>query len=394
VVAPVGREGRSLVVAAPRPAGKPEWNARTMHDDEAMQRALAAGAAVRRRTPPNPWVGCVLVRDGEIVSTGASEPPGRAHAEAGALRIAGDRARGATAYVTLEPCSHHGRTPPCADALIAAGVTRVVAALQDPDPKVAGGGFDRLRAAGIEVTVGIGGDQAERDLAPYLHHRRTGRPFVVAKVATSVDGRVAAADGSSQWLTSAGARADAHELRADAQAIMVGSGTALADHPALTVRDVDMMPDHAPLRVLVDARGRVPATGPLFDIGLAPTLVITTADAAPGAIDAWRAAGAKVEAVARASVGDGVDLGETFALLGREGVLEVLVEGGGTLLGSVLAGDHAQRLVVYVAPLALGTRGQTALSFAGPDNIQEARRFDLVSVRQLGPDVRLEYEVS
>jgi diaminohydroxyphosphoribosylaminopyrimidine deaminase/5-amino-6-(5-phosphoribosylamino)uracil reductase len=365
-----------------------------MRDDEAMELALAAGAAARRRTAPNPWVGCVLVSNGEVVATGATEPPGRAHAEAVAIARAGDRARGATAYVTLEPCSHHGRTPPCADALIAAGVTRVVAALTDPDPQVAGTGFDRLRAAGIDVTVGVGADQAARDLASYLHHRRTGRPLVVAKVATSVDGRVAAADGSSRWLTSEPARADAHELRADAQAIMVGSGTALTDRPTLTVRDVGLVPDHAPMRVLVDARGRVPAVGPLFETALATTLVVTTIDAAPGAVDAWRSAGAKVEVVARDASGTGVDLGETFALLGGEGVLEVLVEGGGTLLGSVLAGDHAQQLVVYVAPLALGSRGTPALSFAGPDTIRDAHRFRLGSVRQLGADVRLDYEVA
>src|SRR4051794_22947866 len=354
-----------------------------MRDDEAMERALAAGVAVRRRTAPNPWVGCVLVRDGEIIASGATEPPGRLHAEAVALAGAGVGARGATAYVTLEPCAHHGRTPPCADALIAAGISRVVAALEDPDPRVAGAGFARLRAAGIDVTVGAGADSAARDLAPYLHHRRTGRPFVVAKVATSVDGRVAAADGSSRWLTSEEARADAHELRADAQAVMVGSGTARADRPAPPGRDVEVMPDHAPVRVLVDGRGRVPATGPLFDPALAPTLVVTTDAAAPGAIDAWRAAGAKVEVVARTAGGNGVDLDETFALLGREGVLGGLVEGGGPWRGSVVAGNHAQRLVVSVAPLALGARAQAPPAFAGPETIADARRFQLASVRQL-----------
>jgi diaminohydroxyphosphoribosylaminopyrimidine deaminase/5-amino-6-(5-phosphoribosylamino)uracil reductase len=355
-----------------------------MRDDDAMQQALAAGAAVRRNTAPNPWVGCVLVSDGEVVGIGATQPPGRAHAEA----------RGATAYVTLEPCAHEGRTPPCADALIAAGVTRVVAALEDPDPRVAGAGFARLRAAGVDVTVGVGAERATRDLAPYLHHRRTGRPFVIAKVATSIDGRVAAADGSSRWLTSELARADAHELRADSQAIMVGSGTALADRPSLTVRDVALVPAHPPTRVLLDARGRVPALGPLFDTELAPTLVVTSNESARGAIDAWRSAGAKVEVVAPAAGGDGVNLDETLALLGREGVLQVLVEGGGSLLGGLLAGDFAQRLVVYVAPLALGSRGTPTLAFAGPDTIRDARRFELGSVRQLGPDVRIVYEVA
>jgi diaminohydroxyphosphoribosylaminopyrimidine deaminase/5-amino-6-(5-phosphoribosylamino)uracil reductase len=363
-----------------------------VRDDEAMAQALAASAAARRRTAPNPWVGCVLVRDGEIVGEGATQPPGGAHAEAGALARAGDRARGATAYVTLEPCSHQGRTAPCADALVAAGVTRVVAALEDPDPNVAGAGFARLRAAGVDVEVGVGSAGATRVLAPYLHHRRTGRPFVVAKLATSIDGRVAAADGSSRWLTSDAARADAHELRADSQAIVVGSGTALADQPSLTARDAQNAPERAPVRVLLDGRGRVPATGPLFDADLAPTLVITTAAAAPGAVDAWRAAGAKVETVGADAAGAGVDLGGALALLGREGVLQVLVEGGGTLLGSVLAGDHAQRLVVYVAPLVLGTRATPGFALAGPDTIAEASRYRLADLRRLGPDVRLDYE--
>ncbi len=364
-----------------------------MRDDEAMEQALATGVAARRHTAPNPWVGCVLVRDGQIVGAGASEPAGHAHAEAGALAEAGDRARGATAYVTLEPCSHHGRTPPCADALIAAGVTRVVGALEDPDRRVAGEGFARLRAAGVDVTVGIGAAEAARDLAPYLHHRRTGRPYVVAKVATSIDGRAAAADGTSQWLTSAEARADAHELRADSQAVMIGSGTALADLPSLTVRGVAPMPLHPPTRVLLDARGRVPATGPLFDTGLAPTLVVTSPASAPESIDAWRAAGAKVEVVAPGANGNGVDLDETLVLLGREGVLQVMVEGGGTLLGRVLTGGYAQRLVTYVAPLTLGTRGVPALDLDGPATLADATRYDLCTIIPLGADVRLDFEM-
>src|SRR4051794_27836848 len=315
--------GRAVVVAAPR---GPDPSEGPVRDDEAMEQALAAGFAVRRRTAPNPWVGCVLLRDGEIVARGATEPPGRAHAEAGALRDAGDRARGATAFVTLEPCAHEGRTPPCAEALIDAGVTRVVAALEDPDPRVAGSGFARLRNAGVDVTVGVGAERAARDLAPYLHHRRTGRPFVVAKVATSIDGRIAAADGSSRWLTSDLARADARELRADSQAIVVGAGTACADQPRLTVRDITLAPQHPPTRVLVDARGRVPATGPLFDVELAPTLVVTPGAAPAATVDAWRAVGAKVEVVGPAADGTGVDLGETLALLGREGVLQVMIE--------------------------------------------------------------------
>jgi diaminohydroxyphosphoribosylaminopyrimidine deaminase/5-amino-6-(5-phosphoribosylamino)uracil reductase len=365
-----------------------------MRDDEAMAQALQVSATARRRSAPNPWVGCVLVRAGEIVGEGASLPAGGAHAEAVALEQAGDAARGATAYVTLEPCSHHGRTPPCADALIAAGVTRVVAALEDPDPKVAGAGLARLRDAGVEVVTGVGADAAARELAPYLHHRRTGRPFVVAKVAMSIDGRIAAADGTSQWLTSTATRADAHELRADSQAIIVGAGTAIADRPKLTVRDVAQMPIRQPLRVLLDARGRVPATGPLFDTALAPTLVVTTADAAPEAVDAWRSAGAKVETVAPAAHGAGVDLGEVLTLLGREGVLQVLIEGGSSVTASVY-GRYADRFIVYVAPVVLGVNGVPVVATAGPVTMIDADldRYRLVGVRQLGADARLDYEL-
>jgi diaminohydroxyphosphoribosylaminopyrimidine deaminase/5-amino-6-(5-phosphoribosylamino)uracil reductase len=250
-----------------------------------------------------------------------------------------------------------------------------------------------LRSAGIEVVTGVGEAGALRDLAPYLHHRRTGRAFVTAKVATTLDGRVAAADGSSRWITSEAARADAHELRADAQAIVVGAGTALADKPALTVRDVEVMPHRAPLRVLLDARGRVPAEGPLFDTALAPTLVVTTDRARAGAIDAWRSAGAKVETVAPSSLGSGVDFDAALTLLAGHGVLHALVEGGATLLGALVTAGRAQRLVAYVAPALLGTTGLPAFAFPGPASIDGALRFELASVTRLGPDVRLEYEV-
>jgi diaminohydroxyphosphoribosylaminopyrimidine deaminase/5-amino-6-(5-phosphoribosylamino)uracil reductase len=365
-----------------------------VRDDQAMEQALDAGAAARRRTAPNPWVGCVIVRDGEVVGRGATEPPGGAHAEIVALRAAGERARGATAYVTLEPCSHHGRTPPCADALIDAGVSRVAVALEDPDPLVDCGGIHRLQNAGVDVTRFVGRDRAEHDLAPYLHHRRSGRAYVVAKAAMSIDGRIAAADGTSQWITSAPARADAHELRADSQAVVVGAGTAMTDRPRLTPRDVaPPLPLRPPLRVVLDARGRVPAIGPLFDIAVAPTLVVTTKRAPASAVDAWLTSGARVETVQASNEG-GVDLDATFALLGRDGVLQVLVEGGGALLGRVQE-CHAQRLVVYVAPLVLGTTGIPVFGRPGAPTMLEAKAgwWKLVSTRQVGADARLEFEI-
>ncbi|MGH9026374.1 MAG: bifunctional diaminohydroxyphosphoribosylaminopyrimidine deaminase/5-amino-6-(5-phosphoribosylamino)uracil reductase RibD, partial [Acidimicrobiia bacterium] len=241
-------------------------------DRDFVELAVALGERGRRTAPPNPWVGCVIVDGGEVVGAGFHHRPGAAHAEVAALRAAGGRSRGSTAFVTLEPCAHHGRTPPCAEALVAAGVARVVVAVRDPDPRVSGRGIRALEEAGVAVDVGPGADAAARSLRSYLHHRRTGRAFALVKVATSLDGRTAAADGSSQWITGPEARADGHRLRAESQAVIVGAGTALADRPALTARDVTPAVERQPLRVLLDARGRVPAEGPMFDVTRAPTL--------------------------------------------------------------------------------------------------------------------------
>ncbi len=357
-----------------------------------MDRALARGETARRRTAPNPWVGALVVLDGEVVGQGATQPPGGAHAEVEALAEAGDRARGATVFTTLEPCSHHGRTGPCVVALAQAGVTRVVVALEDPDPQVAGRGIAQLRDLGVTVDVGTGAEAAARSLAPYLVHRRLGRAFTVVKTAMSLDGRIAARDGSSQWITGAASRADAHRLRAESQAIVIGAGTALADRPRLTVRDADGPVAMQPLRVLLDASGRVPADGPLFDPELAPTLVVTTERAADDSQRAWLAAGAKVLTVPPAATGAGVDLAATLEVLAGLGVLQALVEGGAALSGSLLDAGLADRLVTYVAPTVLGRDGRPALDLAGPARIAEAPRWHLVDVARVGTDVRLDYE--
>ena len=354
-----------------------------------MARAVALGDGVRRRTAPNPWVGCVLVADGTVVGEGATAPPGGPHAEAAAIAAAGDRARGATAYVTLEPCPHRGRTPACAQALVDAGVQRVFVATEDPDPQVRGRGVEALRAAGVTVDVGLGAPAARQSLAPYLHHRRTGRAFCLAKTAVSVDGRAAAPDGTSRWVTGPAARADAHEQRADSQAVVVGAGTAIADQPQLTVRDADP-PLQPPLRVVLDSRGRVPATGPLFDPDLAPTLVVTTTAAPSAAVDGWRAAGAKVELVG--ATDDGVDLTETLSLLGRHGVLQALVEGGPTLHGALLRAGLVDRLVVYLGATVLGADARPAFATSGPASIDAAPRLALLDATPLGDDLRLRYE--
>jgi diaminohydroxyphosphoribosylaminopyrimidine deaminase/5-amino-6-(5-phosphoribosylamino)uracil reductase len=341
-----------------------------------MAMALALGERGRLTAPPNPWVGCVLERDGEVVGTGFHRAPGEPHAEVVALAEAGERARGATAWVTLEPCNHHGRTPPCVDALLNAGVARVVVALIDPDPRVAGQGISRLRAAGVAVEVGIGAEAAWRSLRPYLHHR------------SSVDGRTAAADGSSQWITGPEARADTHRLRAESQAVVVGAGTARADRPRLDVR-LDEPAPRQPIRVLLDSTGRVPATGPLFDPALAPTLVLTTAAAAEEAVKAWLDAGADVEVLPAAS-GGGVDLTAALDVLGGRGVLQAMVEGGPTLHGALIRAGLADQMVLYVGGRLLGADGLPLLAGPGPDTIAEAPRWRVTGIRQLGGDVRLD----
>jgi diaminohydroxyphosphoribosylaminopyrimidine deaminase/5-amino-6-(5-phosphoribosylamino)uracil reductase len=333
----------------------------------------------------------MVVRDGATIGTGFHRAAGQPHAEAYALLAAGELARGATVYVSLEPCAHYGRTPPCTDALIEAGVSRVVVGVLDPDPRVAGRGVDQLRQAGIRVDVGVGGVQVEQSLAPYLLQRRTGRAYTVLKAAISLDGRTAAADGTSKWISGPEARADAHAARAAAQAVLVGAGTALADAPALTVRDVAWPVGRQPLRVLLDSTGRVPARGPLFETDVAPTLVITTLAVRPESLDAWESAGAEVVKLPRATDGQGVDLDAVLQLLAGRGVLQVLVEGGPTLHAAFVRAGLADRLLVYLAGCTLGAAGRPLLDGAGPRTLLEARRWRLVSSRPIGNDVRLEY---
>jgi diaminohydroxyphosphoribosylaminopyrimidine deaminase/5-amino-6-(5-phosphoribosylamino)uracil reductase len=368
-------------------------------DEAWMARAVALAEGGRGTASPNPMVGAVLVRDGRVVGEGFHRAAGTAHAEAVALAAAGAAAAGATCYVTLEPCAHHGRTPPCADALLAAGVARVVAAVTDPDPRARGAGLERLRAAGVRVDIGAGAAAAAEQNAAYLTHRRLGRPRVTLKAAASLDGKVAAPDGTSQWITGPAARSDAHRLRAEADAVAVGAGTALADDPRLTVR-LPGFTGRQPLRVLVDAAGRVGANGHLFD-GEAETLVATTPAAPATAVDAWKAAGAEVlvcqpttvtvgGALGAPPVGQGVDLDDLTRVLGERGVLELLVEGGPRLQASLWGAGLADRLVWYLAPLAIG--GEAApglLGGAGAGTLADARRLRLASVDRLGDDLRV-----
>jgi diaminohydroxyphosphoribosylaminopyrimidine deaminase/5-amino-6-(5-phosphoribosylamino)uracil reductase len=360
-------------------------------DTTAMVGAVALGERGRQTSAPNPWVGCLVVRDGRVFGDGYHRRAGEPHAEAHALCQAGDLARGATAYVTLEPCAHHGRTPPCVDSLLQAGIERVVVGVLDPDPQVSGRGVAGLRAAGVQVDIGVAEADVAESLAAYLHQRRTGRAYAVLKAAISLDGRTAAADGSSQWISGPAARADAHALRARSQAILVGAGTALADCPRLTVRATEDPVERQPLRVLVDAQGRVPARGPLFDASLAPTLVLTTQAARPVAVDAWRASGAQVEMLPPAADGEGVDLHSALRSLGRRGVLQVLVEGGARLHAGFARAGLVDRLVLYVGGRTLGAAGRPLLAGPGPRSLAEAGAWRLLDVSRIGDDVRLEY---
>jgi diaminohydroxyphosphoribosylaminopyrimidine deaminase/5-amino-6-(5-phosphoribosylamino)uracil reductase len=326
-------------------------------DERFMRLAMANAATVRLATSPNPWVGCVVVSADGDVFQGATSEPGGPHAEVDALSRAGEHAVGATLYVTLEPCAHTGRTPPCVDAIIDARVQRVVVAIEDPDSNVAGRGVRHLRDRGVDVTTGVLATEVARQLAPYLTHRRTGRPHVVLKLALTLDGFIAAPDGSSNWITGAAARADAHRLRAESDAIVVGAGTVRTDDPMLTVRD--FTPAHAaptagldPLRVVL---GRVP----------------------PGA------------RIAPAIEHQG-DLAALLDDLGRRGVLQLMVEGGAHVAGQFHRGGFVDEYVLYLAPAFMGgERGRQAFAGPGAPTMAELTRGRFVSVDRLGDDLRI-----
>ncbi len=319
----------------------------SVEDQAAMGRAIALAAGVRATTSPNPWVGCVIEPGG---FGGATQPPGGPHAEIVALRAAGDAAAGATLYVTLEPCAHTGRTGPCADAIIAAGVARVVVGVEDPDERVRGAGIEALRAAGVTVDVGVCAEEVGDQLAPYLKHRRTGRPWVVLKLAATLDGRTSAPDGSSRWITGREARADAHRIRAESDAVVVGAGTVRADDPALTVRDVA---GRDPLRVVL---GRAPAEARVH-----PALELSG------------------------------DLGGVLDELGRRGVLQAMVEGGATVAGDFHRAGLVDRYVLYLAPALFGGDDARPLfAGSGAPTVTDLWRGRIVSVERLGDDLRVE----
>jgi diaminohydroxyphosphoribosylaminopyrimidine deaminase/5-amino-6-(5-phosphoribosylamino)uracil reductase len=316
---------------------------------------VALAKEARPRVTPRAWVGAVVVTPDGTTFEGATQPVPGPHAELAALAAAGEQAQGATLFTTLEPCSHttgrsEGFTTTCADAIVAAGISRVVAALEDPDPRVSGGGFATLRAAGIAVAVGLLADEAAADLAPYLKHRRTGRPYVVLKLAASLDGRTAAPDGSSRWITGAEARADAHRLRALSDAVVVGAGTVRADDPELTVRHVE---GRDPLRVVLGKAPPEAKVHPALELDHDPDAVLDE--------------------------------------LGRRGILQAMVEGGATVAGAFHRAGLVDRYVVYLAPALFGGDDGRAL-FAGPGaaTMDDVWRGRITSVERLGDDLRVE----
>jgi diaminohydroxyphosphoribosylaminopyrimidine deaminase/5-amino-6-(5-phosphoribosylamino)uracil reductase len=359
-------------------------------DEAYIERAIELARRGSGLVSPNPMVGAVVVSEGAIVGEGFHEGPGLPHAEIMALNHAGERARGATLYTSLEPCDHYGRTPPCTEAIVRAGIARVVSATRDPNPVVDGQGIRTLRAHGVEVREGILADEADRLNKAFAKHVRTGMPFVIWKAAASLDGKVAARDGTSRWITGEAARADVHRLRAWADAIVVGAGTALDDDPELTVRDRDYR-GRPPIRVLVDGRGRVGPSGHLFD-DQAPTLVATTELAPAAARDAWRDAGAEVLVLEHDEAG--VGLGALMADLGKRDVQGVLLEGGPTLAWSAVEEQLVDAIVLYLSPKLIGgSDAPTVLEGRGFAPIGHALPMRIRSVDRLGEDLRVEADV-
>jgi diaminohydroxyphosphoribosylaminopyrimidine deaminase/5-amino-6-(5-phosphoribosylamino)uracil reductase len=356
-------------------------------DFEYMSRALQLAERGLFTTDPNPRVGCVLVKDGAVVGEGWHVRAGEAHAEIIALAQAGEQARGATAYVTLEPCCHHGRTPPCTEALINAGVTRVVAAMVDPNPQVSGQGLAQLQAAGIAVERGVLAAQAEGLNPGFVMRMRKGRPFVRAKLAMSLDGRTAMASGESKWITGEAARADVQRLRARSSAIITGIGTVLMDDPSLTVRLEGEGAVHTrqPLRVVLDPHLSLPPTARLLGLP-GRTLVFTAAnDAAPR--EQLVRAGAEVVRIA--SQDDALDLHAMLEMLAGEQVNEALLETGATLSGAMLRAGLIDELVVYMAPHLMGDGARGLFHLPGLTEMKDRVALDITDIRAVGKDWRI-----
>src|SRR5437868_4832305 len=357
-----------------------------MSDVGHMRAAIALARRGLGDVWPNPAVGCVIVRNGRVVGRGWTQPGGRPHGETEALARAGAAARGATAYVTLEPCCHWGKTPPCADALIAARLRRVVIALEDPDPRVAGAGIERLRAAGLGVEVGLCAAEAAEVNAGFLQRVQFGRPLVTLKLATSLDGRIATAAGESRWITGPPARDRAHLLRATHDAIIVGTATVLADDPQLTCR-LPGLADRSPVRIVIDRQLRIPLTARILaEARQVPTWIVTLGSSDPARQELFRKAGIEVIAAEPDAAGL-IDLSSALGLLGDRGLTRLLVEGGGRLAAALLRADLVDRLVWFHAPVLLGSDGIPAVAGLDPNGLAGMPRFEQLATEFIGEDV-------
>lgn len=373
-------KSRADALARPKPEAMATLSA---SDHRWMALALQLAERGLLTTSPNPRVGCVLVQDNAVVGQGWHERAGEAHAEVHALQAAGQHAKGATAYVTLEPCAHHGRTPPCTDALIAAGVSRVVAAMQDPNPAVSGRGLAQLEKAGIATACGLLEREAEQLNRGFVSRMRRGRPWLRIKSASSLDGRIALADGTSQWITGEQARADGHRWRARSCAVITGIGTVLHDDPQLTVRAVPT--SRQPLKVVIDSRLRTPPGARILASG---RTIVVCAERSAERQAALQARGADVLCLPDES-GRQVDLWATLRALANLGVNEVLSESGPTLNGALLSAGCADELLIYLAPCLLGPTAVGSIQIPGLASLAEAKAWRLDDVRPIGDDLRL-----
>lgn len=348
-----------------------------------MREALRVAAHAQGRTSPNPLVGAVVVRDGKIISIGWHRAAGTPHAEVHALNMAGELARGATLYVTLEPCSHYGRTPPCVEAIINAGIDRVVAAMSDPNPKVAGRGFDRLRQAGIDVEVGVLENEARRLNEVFMKWITTGLPFVMMKTAMSLDGKIATSTGQSKWITSDAARKRVHQWRDEFDAIMVGIGTVLADNPYLTTR-LDR-PSRNPIRIIVDSRARTPLDANVVIDRQSKTIIAVSERASKENIDRLRAEGVEI---ITAGEGDHVDLRRLMQELAAREITSVMLEGGGTLNFAMLRAGLVDKINAFIAPKVIGGRtALTAVEGEGFTQLDQAVELIDVETEMIGGDI-------
>ena len=355
-------------------------------DETAMARAIELAKRGLETTDPNPRVGCVIAVRDKIVAEGWHEVPGEDHAEAMALKSLGSKAKGSTVYVTLEPCSHVGRTPPCANALIDAGVSRVVYAVQDPNPQVNGGGAQLLRDRGIQVESGLLESAAEELNLGFFKRMRTGQPYVRLKLAMSLDGRTALANGASQWITGEAAREDVQRWRAQSSAVLTSVGTVFADDPRLNVR-TPAERRRNPLRVILDSELRTPGNAQMFSVP--GDVVVFTATGDPERVMPLINAGARIEVVARAPHDGGVDLEGVFTRLAELDVNEVLVECGATLAGALIQEGFVDELIVYIAPMLLGPQARPLLALPEITSLDASPRFTLLETVPFGDDIRL-----